>query len=135
MSDLPRNENLLANARNLRRNLTKEERHLWYDCLRFCRPRFRRQEIIGNYIADFYCTQAKLVVELDGSQHYNPVKMAYDENRTAYFSGLGITVLRFTNEEINKAFDSVCQRIWNYLADKGYHPSVSCADSSPQGEP
>ena len=135
MSDLPRNENLLTNARNLRRNLTKEERHLWYDCLRFCRPRFRRQEIIGNYIADFYCTQAKLVVELDGSQHYDPAQKAHDEMRTAYFCAHGITVLRFTNEEINKTFDSVCQHIWNYLADKGYHPSVSFADSSPQGEP
>jgi very-short-patch-repair endonuclease len=135
MSDLPRNENLLVNARNLRRNMTKEERHLWYDCLRFCRPRFRRQEIIGNYIADFYCSQAKLVVELDGSQHYNPEEMAYDERRTAYFHCLGITVMRFTNEEIQKEFDAVCQRLWNCLADGGYHPSVSFADSSPQGEP
>ena len=107
---------------------------MWYDCLRFCRPRFRRQEIIGNYIADFYCAKAKLVVELDGSQHYDPAEKLQDEKRTAYFRSLGITVLRFSNEEIYNAFDAVCQQIWNYLTDEGHHPSVSFADSSPQGE-
>ena len=63
----PRNKNLTDYARELRKNMTKEERHLWYDFLRYCTPRFRRQEIIGSYIADFYCHQAKLVIELDGS--------------------------------------------------------------------
>ena len=111
MSDLPRNENLLVNARNLRRNMTKEERHLWYDCLRFCRPRFRRQEIIGNYIADFYCSQAKLVVELDGSQHYEPMESEKDRIRTLYLEAQGIQVLRFSNTDVLKQFERVCAEI------------------------
>ena len=75
-ANLPRNKQLLPNAKVLRKNMTKEERHLWYDCLRFCKPRFRRQEIIGNYIADFFCQKAGLVVELDGAQHYEPFNTA-----------------------------------------------------------
>ena len=132
---IPRNSKLLANARSLRRNMTKEERHLWYDCLRFCHPRFRRQEIIGSYIADFYCHQAKLVVELDGSQHYDPQKVEYDNGRTAFFCSVGLTVLRFSNADIYENFQGVCSTVWNYLDDLQLHPSVSFADSSPQGEP
>ena len=132
---LPRNTGLLTNARSLRRNMTKEERHLWYDCLRFCRPRFRRQEIIGSYIADFYCHQAKLIIELDGSQHYDPKEIEYDDRRTAYFHSLGITVFRFSNADINGNFRGVCTAVWNYLDTLQLHPSVSFADSSPQGEP
>jgi len=70
--EIYRNNGLLSNAGVLRRDMTKEERHLWYDCLRYCKPRFRRQEIIGNYIADFFCYEARLAIELDGSQHYEP---------------------------------------------------------------
>ena len=132
---LPRNEKLTSNAKTLRRNMTKEEQHLWYDCLRFCKPRFRRQEIIGNYIADFFCYKARLVIELGGSQHYDPVTTEYDQKRTAYFYSLGISVLRFSNEDVNHNFSGVCQYIWNYLETCNQHPSVSFADSSPQGEP
>ena len=103
-ANLPRNKQLLPNAKVLRKNMTKEERHLWYDCLRFCKPRFRRQEIIGNYIADFFCHKAGLVVELDGAQHYEPFNTAYDNARTAYFLQHGITVMRFTNLEIQTHF-------------------------------
>lgn len=81
----PRNRNLLQKARNLRKGMTKEERHLWYDFLRYCSPRFRRQEIIGNYIADFYCHEAQLVLELDGSQHLDSKAIEYDARRTSYF--------------------------------------------------
>ena len=132
---LPRNSKLIKNAAALRQNMTKEERHLWYDCLRFCRPRFRRQEIIGSYIADFYCHQAKLIVELDGSQHYDQKKIEYDDRRTAYFHALGITVFRFSNADINSNFLGVCAAVWNYLDGLHLHPSVSFADSSPEGEP
>ena len=66
----PRNRNLVVFAKSLRKNMTKEERHLWFDFLRYCTPRFRRQEILGPYIADFYCHQARLIIELDGSQHF-----------------------------------------------------------------
>ena len=131
----PRNKNLTALAKELRRNMTKEERHLWYDFLRFCSPRFRRQEIIGNYIADFYCHSAKLVVELDGSQHMQPEDAAYDAERTAYFHTLGITVVRYYNSDINRNFSGVCQHIVDTLLSLGSHPSVAVGDSSPPGEP
>ena len=68
----PRNANILQNARNLRKNMTAQERHLWYDFLRYCTPRFRRQELLGDYIVDFFCYDARLIIELDGSQHYEP---------------------------------------------------------------
>ena len=135
MKDISRNSNLLPNAKELRRNMTKEERHLWYDCLRYCSPRFRRQEIIGNYIADFFCYEARLVIELDGSQHYDPENIQSDQLRTHYFQSLGLTVMRFSNIDVNNHFSGVCQSIWNYLECNGQHPSVSFADSSPQGEP
>ena len=125
----------LQNARTLRRSMTKEERHLWYDFLRYCTPRFRRQEIIGNYIADFFCHKAKLVVELDGSQHMEPHIVAYDAQRTIYFQSTGITVLRFFNSDISTNFEGVCQTILTSLAALGVDPSVTFGDSSPEGEP
>ena len=111
----PRNNRLIANARTLRKNMTPQERHLWYDCLRYCEPRFRRQEIIGSYIADFYCHEAKLVIELDGSQHFEPKKEQKDRARTAYFHTLGIRVLRFANNEIDRSLIGVHQRIVQVL--------------------
>ena len=111
----PRNRNLTGFAKALRKNMTKEERHLWYDFLRFCRPRFRRQEIIGNYIADFYCHEAKLVIELDGSQHMTPDTFAYDTARTTYFHSLNIEVIRYYNSDINNYFKGVCEHILLHL--------------------
>ena len=131
----PRNKNLILYARELRKNMTKEERHLWYDFLRFCVPRFRRQEIIGCYIADFYCHQAKLVIELDGSQHMDAEDMAYDTRRTAYFHSLGIAVVRYYNSDIHTNFRGVCDHIIEILKHRGIHPSVTFGDSSPKGEP
>ena len=107
----PRNQKNLSRARSLRRNMTPQERHLWYDFLRFCRPRFRRQELIGSYIADFFCYEAKLVVEIDGSQHFSPETVAYDNGRTAYFRSLGIRVLRVDNGQVNRNFSGVCTYI------------------------
>ena len=131
----PRNKHLLLHARDLRKNMTKEERHLWYDFLRYCMPRFRRQEIIGHHIADFYCDKAKLVIELDGSQHTDPGNLSYDAHRTAYFQSLGIHVIRFYNTDINQNFRGVCEYIQNTMIQRGIHPSVTFGDSSPQGEP
>lgn len=91
--------------------MTKEEKHLWYDFLRTCPFRFRRQELIGNYIADFYCDKAMLVIEIDGSQHYEVEALEYDRKRSAYFNSLNIEVLRFTNIEVTKNFESVCEAI------------------------
>ena len=127
----PRNKNLTVFAKELRKNKTKEERHLWYDYLRYCSPRFRRQEIIGNYIADFYCSKAKLVIELDGSQHMDTDALAYDAQRTAYFHSLNITVVRYYNTDITQNFDGVCQHILDVLNHRGVHPSVTFGDSSP----
>ena len=132
---LPKNQKLIHNARALRKNMTKQERHLWYDFLRYCHPRFRRQEIIGGYIADFYCHQAKIVIELDGSQHLEEPNAAYDVQRSSYFSSLGIHVVRYYNNDIDRNFSGVCQDILHLLQSQGVHPSVSFADSSPQGEP
>ena len=131
----PRNTGLTSRARSLRKNMTKEERHLWYDFLRYCSPRFRRQEIFGNYIADFYCHQAKLILELDGSQHLEEDALAYDQRRTAYFHAQGIQVLRFYNTDIQNNFEGVCNCILDFLTHQGLHPSVTFGDSSPQGEP
>ena len=130
-----RNNTLLNHARSLRKNMTKEERRLWYDFLRYCRPRFRRQEIISNFILDFFCHEAKLAIELDGSQHYDPSAVQYDRQRSEHLHNLGITVVRFSNFDVLKNFDGVCQQILLLLETQGVHPSVAYGDSSPQGEP
>lgn len=108
---MERNSSLTKNARVLRKTMTKEEAKLWYQFLCRYQPRFHRQYVIGNYIADFYCHQAKLVVELDGSQHYDPGKMEYDRKRTQYLHALGLTVLRFSNLDVMRQFSSVCKAI------------------------
>ena len=120
----PRNSRALPAARMLRKNLTKQERHLWYEFLRYCRPRFRRQEIIGNYIADFYCHEARLVVELDGSQHFEPEQRDRDNLRTAYFHQFGIKVLRFSNLDVDRNFDGVCQAVLLALEHCGTTPTA-----------
>ena len=93
------------------KNMTKEEAHLWYQVLCRYSPRFRRQYVIGNYIIDFYCHQAKLVVELDGSQHCEPEEIRKDRVRTAYLESLGLQVLRFSNLDVIRKFRSVCEVI------------------------
>ena len=94
MPNITYRHDLKQKSQQLRSNMTKEERHLWYDFLKTYCPQFRRQKPIGNYIADFYCSCCKLVVELDGGQHYEENGQVYDEKRTAYLSDMGITVLR-----------------------------------------
>ena len=130
-----RNSHLLGHARSLRKEMTKEERHLWYDFLRYCRPRFRRQEIISNYIIDFFCHEAKLAIELDGSQHCEPEEIRYDNQRTEHLKSLGILVVRFSNLDVRYHFRGVCDQILLILERRGFHPSVATGDSSPQGEP
>ena len=106
--------------------MTPQERHLWYDFLRYCTPRFRRQEMIGNYIADFYCHDAKLIIELDGSQHYEPLEREKDNARTAYFHTLGLRVLRFSNLDISRNFNGVCEAIILAAAHCKVTISVNC---------
>ena len=110
---MERNQSLTKLARNLRKNQTKEEALLWYNFLRKCPVRFHRQYVIGNYIADFYCHKAKLVIELDGSQHYEDP--AYDTVRDAYLKEQGLTVLRIPNNAIRENFSGVCEKILQLL--------------------
>ena len=101
----------INSAKELRKNATPQENHLWYDFLRRYEIRFQRQKAIGNYIVDFYCYRAKLVVEIDGSQHFTQEEQAYDQQRTAYLEQLGLQVLRFSNRQINQEFHAVCEHI------------------------
>lgn len=103
---------LIPRAKELRRDMTPQERHLWYDFLKDYPVRFQRQKTIDFFIADFYCASAKLIVELDGSQHFSAQGLAYDEERSAVLGKYGLTVLRFTNTEIDKQFDTVCKKIY-----------------------
>ena len=109
--DYKHNKSLVANAKRLRKNMTKEERHLWYDFLRAYPVKFLRQKILGKYIVDFYCAEANLIVELDGSQHYEDDGQQYDMDRTAYLERFGIRVLRVPNNEVNQNFRGVCEYI------------------------
>jgi len=94
------NPNLTGNAQRLRKEMTKEERHLWYDFLKKLPVTFHRQKVIGRYIVDFYCASAKLVIELDGSQHYETENMEADAVRDEYLNSLGLTVKRYSNRDI-----------------------------------
>lgn len=95
----------------LRKNMTKEEKHLWYDFLRTYPLRFSRQKVLGKYIADFYCAAAQLVIELDGSGHYTENGKQHDEERSAFLKEYGLTVLRIPNTDIHDCFRSVCETI------------------------
>ena len=105
------NKQLVPLAKQLRKEMTKEERHLWYDYLRTHPVRFSRQKVLGKYIADFYSAEAKLVIELDGSQHYEDGNAKQDVVRTAFLEGYGLTVIRIPNNEVSRNFRGVCEYI------------------------
>ena len=105
------NPHLTSYAKELRKNMTKEERHLWYDYLKDYPVRFLRQKVIDGYIADFYCNKAKLIIELDGSQHYNEEGLLKDRIRTARIEERNLTVVRILNRDVNNNFSSVCKYI------------------------
>jgi len=105
------NKRLVPLAKQLRKEMTKEERHLWYDFLRSYPVRFLRQKVIGNYIVDFYCAKANIVIELDGSQHYEGGNMENDAERTAFLESYGLTVIRIPNNEVSRNFRGVCECI------------------------
>ena len=102
---------LRRNSQDLRKNMTKEERHLWYDFLKTYPVQFKRQYPVGNYIVDFYCYRAKLIIELDGTQHCEPSVIEYDRRRTAYLQNQGLYVLRISNRDIADEFRAVCEAI------------------------
>ena len=105
------NKQLVPMAKQLRKEMTKEERHLWYDFLRSYPVRFSRQKVLGKYIVDFYCAAAKLVIELDGSQHYEKDSIDKDIVRTEFLENYGLRVIRIPNNEVSKNFDGVCEYI------------------------
>ena len=107
----PYNKSLVPLAKKLRKEMTKEERHLWYDFLRSYPVRFKRQKVIGEYIVDFYCDKAGLVVELDGSQHFEEANEIKDGIRTEYLSSLGLRVVRIPNNQVMLNFEGVCAYI------------------------
>ena len=103
-----KNNSLLNNARILRKNMTRHERHLWYDFLQKYPVKIYKQRIIGDFIADFYCYRARLVIELDGSQHYTEEGKSHDDNRTRLLEQYGLQVLRFSNKDIDDNFEGIC---------------------------
>ena len=105
------NKDMIPRAKGLRREMTKQEKHLWYDFLRGYVPHFQRQKTIGSYIVDFYCHGAMLVIELDGVQHYEEHAKAYDAERTLFLEAAGLRVIRFTNAEVDRDFAGVCAAI------------------------
>ena len=108
---IPKDNSQLENARRLRREMTPHERKLWYLFLRKYPVKIYKQRIIGRFIVDFYCACAKLVIEVDGSQHYEAQGMAYDAERSVFLSALGLEVLRFSNRDIDRDFRNVCEQI------------------------
>ena len=108
---IPKDNNQLETARQLRKEMTPQERKLWYLFLRKYPVKIYKQRIIGRYIVDFYCASAKLVIEVDGSQHYEPHGMAYDAERSAFLAAQGLEVLRFSNRDIEREFRGVCEQI------------------------
>ena len=118
--DYKHNKEIIPLAKTLRKNMTKEEKHLWYDYLKKCPVRFSRQKVLGKYIADFYSAEAKIVIELDGAQHFEEENRIYDEKRTEFLEQYDLKIIRIPNGEINTNFEGICR----YL-DKQIEQSLS----------
>ena len=112
---IPYNIGLKDNAQNLRKNMTPEEKHLWYDFLKHLPITVNRQKVIENYIVDFYIHEAKIVIEIDGIQHKAKDARKKDEKRDLDLNELDIKVLRYSNEDINKRFATVCNDILRHI--------------------
>lgn len=106
-----KNNQMLPRAKELRREMTPQERKLWYLFLRRYPVKIYKQRIIESFIVDFYCASAKLVIELDGSQHYTDQGKSYDEERSRILNSYQLKVLRFTNHEVDANFSTVCNKI------------------------
>ena len=112
-------------AKTLRHQMTPEERHLWYDFLRMYQPKFYRQRAIGTYIVDFVCPQVRLVLELDGAQHYEAEQRSHDERRTHYLHTCGYRVLRLLNRDIWQHFADTCELIQQAVSDNGIEGRIN----------
>jgi len=122
--DRKHNPVLTPNAIELRKNMTPQERHLWHDFLKNYPVRFLRQKVIASYIADFYCAKAKLVIELDGSQHYTDDGIEYDDIRSKTLEQFDLQVIRYSNTDINNNFYGVCEDIDRIVKLKLTDPTV-----------
>ena len=114
-------------ARVLRKNMTRHERKLWYMFLNKYPVKFQRQKPLGDYIADFYCAKAKLVIELDGSGHYDPMQMLKDRIRTEKLEEMDLTVVRICNLDVDNNFKGVCEYIDTFVKKSLPHPTSSGA--------
>ena len=128
------NDRLTGNAKRLRKEMTKEERHLWYDFLKHLDVTVQRQKVMNRYIVDFYIAQSKLIIELDGSQHYMDKGIDADRIRDDYFRRNGYTVLRYTNLDIQTNFRGVCEDIMLHLDTSSVTDKKLSATPSPRGE-
>ena len=108
---IPYRAALTSRARALRRDPTPAEKKLWYEFLRDLPWKFTRQKPLGRYVADFYCSSARLVIELDGDSHYTDDAQRYDDSRTALLQAEGVRVIRFTNKDVHETFEAVCAQI------------------------
>ena len=108
---IEKNNKLLNTAKILRRNMTDQEKHLWYDFLKNYPTKIYKQRIIENFIVDFYCHSVRLVIELDGSQHYTLKGKTHDTERTKILEKYGLYVLRFSNKDLDENFNGVCNMI------------------------
>ena len=129
---IPKDNRQLENARRLRKDMTPHERKLWYLFLRKYPVKIYKQRIVGKFIVDFYCAPAGLVIELDGSQHYDLQGMAYDAERSEFLKALGLEVLRFSNRDVDRQFNGVCEQIDIVIRERIKALSVTCGDSSPK---
>ena len=119
-------------AKSLRKDMTPWERKLWYGFLRNYPVRFQRQKALGNYIADFYCAKARLVIELDGGGHYTKEQKRQDEHRTNDLNALNLTVVRICNLDIDQKFPSVCKYL-DRLVQNSLPQSASLTAPSSEG--
>ena len=118
MKERKRNTKLVSTARILRKNMTKEERKLWYEFLKDYPIKFYRQRVIGKFVVDFYCAKANLVVELDGSSHYEPCNHEKDEERTQVLNELNLDVVRISNNYVKDNFSGVCEYLDQLVKQK-----------------
>ncbi len=130
---IPKDNSQLENARRLRREMTPHERKLWYLFLRKYPVKIYKQRIIGRFIVDFYCASAKLVIEVDGSQHYETQGMAYDAERSIFLSALGLKFYDFPTGILTGIFVGCANKLTLPFKTGCKTLSVTCGDSSPKG--
>ena len=128
---IPKDNSKLESARKLRREMTPHERKLWYLFLQKYPVKIYKQRIVDSYIVDFYCASARLVIEVDGSQHYDPQGKAADAKRSAVLERHGLRVLRYSNREIDMEFSAVCEQIDRVIQERTL--SAAFGGTSPRG--